>query len=352
MPNLTIATVNVAGLKGAVYDGKAAKQRAGLGEWFKSQCIDVLCLQETKISEKNKAVLDRIFDVLKIKCDNFYLQEDNNNPGHGGVAVWINPATCECETDMYVPEQNPFEHTEESKKYNFSGRWLEMTIKLKSANQKILLVNSYFHSAKSKTYKDSKGKLIDPKRAEETMRDKQYFFAKTTQRMRILMGKNPNFILVGDINTAHNEIDIKNAKGNIKSAGFLPEERAWLDLWFSQTGDNKSKKAMEVYKENINARFTITPPPKTDQFEIGALGLHDVYRENPGLEEYSMWSWRVRQFNENAGRRIDYQIASESMAKSVVKAEIQKKESYKKLDDDTILRWSDHAPVVVTYDIE
>jgi exodeoxyribonuclease-3 len=343
MANLTVATVNVNGLRAAV--------KKGMGKWFESQRkkgLNVLCLQETKISEdKDKEDFINICNELDIK--DLYLQDDKYNPGYGGVAVWVDLETCK----LLQPIEYPFEaNMAEAKDLGFSGRWQEILIKFN--NKEVMIVNSYYHSAKSPFYKE-KGVFICREQSKELMDNKHKFFIKTTQRMRelITIKKYNNFILVGDINTAHYErIDIRNFKGNEKMAGFLPEERAWLDLWFDKTGEkyvkstyNEGKTAMDVYRENLKIKYV---PPLTDEFEKEGLGLWDVVREKlgknmeQGTEKYSMWSWRGQQFTRNAGRRIDYQIATKSLAKCVLKAEIQKQESYEQ-------RWSDHAPVVVTY---
>jgi exonuclease III len=301
-------------------------------------------LQETRISERNEKDLTLIYDKLGIKHCDFHLQEDENDPGHGGVAVWVNPKTC-----SVIPH--------EVKDLGFSGRWQEIVIEF--ANKKIAIVNSYYHSANSPTYK-IKGKLIDPKDSVKSMKAKHCFFDRTTERMRELISEYDNFILVGDINTAHHDIDIDTFKdSNTKTkAGFLPEERAWLDLWFAKKGDMnvkstyvEGKTALEVYKYNPVIKYK---PPETDEFtnDNGGLGLRDVIREKYGKDKiYSWWSTRptpkvspVYPFDRDVGWRIDYQIASESMADCVEKAKIQKYKSREKC-------WSDHAPVVVTYRI-
>jgi|GEM_PF-45816 len=348
MANLTVATVNVNGLRAAV--GKDAKNGSGMVEWFKSQVekgLDVLCLQETKISKNKKEELIGIYDELGINACDFHLQEDINDSGHGGVAVWINPKTCQT-----VHIEYPFEKTDEAIASGFSGRWQEIVIKF--ANQEIAIVNSYYHRAKSPTHKE-KGVLISRENSEKSMNAKHCFFDKTTLRMRKLISKYGNFILVGDINTAHHyRVDIKNFKDNKKSAGFLPEERAWLDLWFAKQGEInvqstyvEGKSAADAYKENLDIKYT---PPPTGEFTKGGLGLRDVIRERYGKDKkiYSWWSRRPTPkgypFDNNVGWRLDYQIASESMAESVKEFEIQKYVSREKC-------WSDHAPVVVTYNL-
>ncbi|WP_030155987.1 exodeoxyribonuclease III [Glycomyces sp. NRRL B-16210] len=116
-------------------------------------------------------------------------------------------------------------------------------------------------------------------------------------------------VVCGDWNIAHAEADLKNWKANKKTAGFLPGERAWLtDLY-----DNR--------------------------------GFVDVVRAlHPGVEgPYSWWSYRGRAFDNDAGWRIDLHVATPALAAKAVKAWVDRAATH-----DT--RWSDHAPVQVTYD--
>lgn len=117
-------------------------------------------------------------------------------------------------------------------------------------------------------------------------------------------------LVVGDWNIAHAEVDLKNWKANRKNSGFLPEERAWLSRVFDE------------------------------------LGYVDVQRhldpEGPG--PYTWWSYRGRAFDNDAGWRIDYQIATPGLAQRCTSMVVERAESYDK-------RWSDHAPVTATYEI-
>ncbi|MPV86215.1 exodeoxyribonuclease III [Ostreibacterium oceani] len=110
-------------------------------------------------------------------------------------------------------------------------------------------------------------------------------------------------ILCGDINIVHTEKDIKNAKGNQKNSGFLPHERAWIDRLFRE-------------------------------------GFCDAFRlVDDRAEQYTWWSNRGQAWAKNVGWRIDYQIISACLAPTVKSAMIYKDE-----------RFSDHAPLVMTYD--
>ncbi|QGK71401.1 exodeoxyribonuclease III [Allosaccharopolyspora coralli] len=113
----------------------------------------------------------------------------------------------------------------------------------------------------------------------------------------------------GDWNIAHREIDLKNWKANQKSAGFLPEEREWMSRVFDE------------------------------------LGYVDVFRQqNPdGPGPYSWWSYRGKAFDNDSGWRIDYQAVTSGLAERAVDAVVERAPSYDK-------RWSDHAPVTVTFD--
>jgi exodeoxyribonuclease III len=112
------------------------------------------------------------------------------------------------------------------------------------------------------------------------------------------------FILVGDINIAHKEIDLKNWKSNQKNSGFLPDERAWLTRVFEEAG------------------------------------LVDVFRRlNDKPDQYTWWSNRGQARVNNVGWRLDYHLATPGVA-----AKARRESIY--LDQ----HFSDHAPVTVDYD--
>ena len=117
-------------------------------------------------------------------------------------------------------------------------------------------------------------------------------------------------VLCGDFNIAHTPLDIKNAKANEKHAGFLPEERAYVDKWL-------------------------------DEYEFV-----DVMRSLAGDIQgpYTWWSQRGRAFDNNVGWRIDYQFATPELAETARGFVIDKAPTYDK-------RWSDHAPLTITYEV-
>ena len=122
------------------------------------------------------------------------------------------------------------------------------------------------------------------------------------------MRDSREFILVGDVNIAHREADLKNWKGNLKNSGFLPEERAWM----------------------------------TRLLEEG--GLVDVYRRlHPDTTDecYTWWSNRGQAYAKNVGWRIDYHLATPSLATRATATTIYKGEKF-----------SDHAPLTVDYDYQ
>ncbi|MFJ9207153.1 exodeoxyribonuclease III [Streptomyces sp. NPDC102264] len=119
-------------------------------------------------------------------------------------------------------------------------------------------------------------------------------------------------LVCGDWNIAHQEADLKNWRANRKSSGFLPEERAWLTRVFEETDGD--------YVDVVRAQHPD--------------------REGP----YSWWSYRGCAFDNDAGWRIDYHVATRGLAARAVKAYVEKAASHEE-------RWSDHAPVTVTYDL-
>ena len=118
--------------------------------------------------------------------------------------------------------------------------------------------------------------------------------------------KQRPFILCGDWNIAHKSIDLSHWKANQKTSGFLPEERAWMD---------------EILSE---------------------LGFVDAFRVlNQSSEQYTWWSQRSKTaWDKNIGWRIDYQIITPNLKSSVSAVSVYKLE-----------RFSDHAPLVIDYEL-
>lgn len=124
--------------------------------------------------------------------------------------------------------------------------------------------------------------------------------------LKSLKRKKREYVICGDWNIAHQNEDIRNWKGNKKNSGFLPEERAWLTELFDE------------------------------------VGLIDSFRQLPQKEhEYTWWSNRGRAWDNNVGWRIDYQVCTPKLGKSVNKTRVYRKE-----------RFSDHAPIIHDYDFE
>ncbi len=123
--------------------------------------------------------------------------------------------------------------------------------------------------------------------------------------MQGLRRKKRDFVLCGDWNIAHKPIDLKNWKSNQKNSGFLPDERAWLDRLFGE------ERWVDSFRE-VNAQ----------------------------PDQYTWWSNRGQSWDKNVGWRIDYAIASPGLAGAASRVEIYKAQ-----------RFSDHAPLIVDYDL-
>ncbi|MCB0923927.1 MAG: exodeoxyribonuclease III [Mycobacterium sp.] len=137
--------------------------------------------------------------------------------------------------------------------------------------------------------------------------EKERFMAALGDRMAELAAEGRHAVLCGDWNIAHTESDIKAWKANVTKAGFLPSERQWL------TG-------------------------LTDSGWVDVM--RRIHPEGPG--PYTWWSWRGKAFDNDAGWRIDYHLATEPLAARVLSARVEKPAAY-------ALRWTDHAPVTVEF---
>jgi exodeoxyribonuclease-3 len=131
------------------------------------------------------------------------------------------------------------------------------------------------------------------------------FLAAFMPHLQKLRRRRREYIICGDWNIAHKQIDLKNWRSNQKNSGFLPEERAWMDELFGQT------KYVDAFR---------------------------VINQNP--DQYTWWSNRGQAWSKNVGWRIDYQVITSSLRDKVSAVSIYKAS-----------RFSDHAPLSVDYDI-
>ncbi len=141
--------------------------------------------------------------------------------------------------------------------------------------------------------------------SEQRQATKMAFLERFLPFITKLRDSGRDIILCGDINIAHRPIDLKNWRGNRKNSGFLPEERAWMDRWF-------------------------------------AAGFVDVFRAlHPDLPGYTWWSNRGQARQKDVGWRIDYQIATPTVAACARSASVHNRHE----------RFSDHAPLSVEYNL-
>ncbi|MCR6690671.1 exodeoxyribonuclease III [Cellulomonas sp.] len=269
---LSIATVNVNGIRAAY--------RRGMGQWLETRAPDVLLLQEVRATDEILA------DHLS--PDAWHLaHEASQTKGRSGVAIAsrLPMSAVRIGLGTGVPGD--------------SGRWVEADLEVPARPgapaRTLTVVSAYVHS----------GTLNTP-----SMDEKYAFLDAVTARLRQIVDGGGYAVVAGDVNIAHREADIRNWKGNLKSAGFLPRERAYLDTW------------------------------------IDELGWHDEGRElgGEGPGPFTWWSWRGKAFDNDAGWRIDYQLATPALAEVAVKAVVDRAETYAE-------RFSDHAPLVVEYDL-
>ncbi len=266
-------------------NGIRAAFRKGMADWLDASDADIVTLQEVRAETPDvEALIDRGWTILHDAC---------SQKGRAGVAI-LSRFPVSATRDTLGPDS-----------VDTSGRWLEADVTLPSGST-LTVVSAYVHS----------GEVDTPKQ------DAKYeFLDHMDVRMKELGSANPFALVTGDLNVGHRTLDIKNWKGNLKNSGFLPEEREYFDRWLGAESD-------EDYNTGSKGRFV----------DVGRKWAGEV--EGP----YSWWSYRGKAFDTDTGWRIDYHLATPSLAEAVRDYRIDRAPSY-----DT--RWSDHAPVVADYAI-
>ena len=254
---MRIITVNVNGIRAAA--------RKGFFEWLPAQDADVFCIQETKAQEHQLS--EEAYWPQGYHCYYF----DAEKKGYSGVAIYARQEPDEVITGMGADE------------FDNEGRYIEARF------GKLSVCSLYAPSGSSGDHRQaSKDRFLD------------YFMPY----MKDLRKTKREYVICGDWNIAHKEIDLKNWKSNQKNSGFLPHERAWMDELF------------------------------------GSAGFVDAFRVvNQEPDQYTWWSNRGQAWAKNVGWRIDYQVVTPGLREAVQSASIYKDE-----------RFSDHAPLIMDYD--
>ncbi len=248
-------------------NGIRSAYQKGFYRWLGRQRADVVCLQETK------AQIERLDKGIKSPRGWRTYFMDAAKPGYSGVAVFSRR-----EPDNVV---SGLGHDT----FDREGRYLQLNF------GRLSIASLYLPSGSS-------GEL-----RQQFKFDFMDFYMPLLKR-DIKQGRE--YILCGDWNIAHKQIDLKNWRSNQKNSGFLPGERAWMDELF------------------------------------GVAGYVDSFREvNNKPHQYTWWSNRGQAWTKNVGWRLDYQVVTPALARKVSAANIYKHK-----------RFSDHAPLTVDYAVE
>ena len=254
---MRIISANLNGIRSAA--------KKGFFDWLTTKSgADVLCIQETKaqIHQLDDAVFSpegwhrHFFDAVK--------------PGYAGTAIYSRAKPNAVRTGL------GFEICDTQ------GRWIEAQF------GDLTVVSLYLPSGSAN---------------DEAQARKDIFLGELMPLLKARQAAGEKLIICGDWNIAHQEIDLKNWKGNLKNSGFLPHERAWLTTLFDDTGF------------------------------VDAFRLID---QRP--ERYTWWSNRGQAYANNVGWRIDYHIISENLRERVQAVDIYTDEKF-----------SDHAPLIIDY---
>jgi exodeoxyribonuclease-3 len=228
-------------------------------KWIDKHPVDILGLQEIKAeaSQIPSTLFEKEFTHTHIN--------PSSNKGQSGVALYsdIEPSFVGTAPEVDILEEGRINE------FHFDN---------------IAFFNVYFPNGQ---------------RNEERLAYKLAFYERFLHHIEMRRSEGKSIIICGDVNTAHNPIDLARPKANENTSGFLACEREWID-------------------------------------KLLLYGYHDTFRLIHGAkaECYSWWSYRARARENNVGWRIDYFFVSDDLADSVTDAFI--------LDD---IFGSDHCPV-------
>ena len=259
----TLTSLNLNGIRSAT--------SKGLEAWLAQTRPDCICVQEVKAQSIDIAGR---FESLGDLRGHFHFAEKK---GYSGVGIYSRHTPSDVRIGFGSAEFDP------------EGRYIEL--RFDTPARKLSIISAYFPSGSS---------------GEDRQAAKFRFLEEFYPHLQQLRAER-ELLLCGDLNIAHQEIDLKNWKGNRKNSGFLPEERAWMSKALSEGG------LVDVYRQ--------LEPTATDDC-------------------YTWWSNRGQAYAKNVGWRLDYHLATPALAAGARSVSIYKGEKF-----------SDHAPVTMKYEL-
>lgn len=252
-------------------NGIRAFYKKGQFDWLLSQKPDIFCLQETKATPDQLSE-----DIKKPLGYTSFFDWSKERKGYSGTAIYVKDEI------LKKSKVHKFVSGVGVKELDQEGRQVCLLI------DNTAYINCYFPNGGGPI-----GRQIY----------KQCYYDAFLSYIKKLQKKGyENIVFCGDVNVAHNEIDIARPKENENDVGFLPEERMWID-------------------------------------EVIFEGFIDTFREmHPNKITYSWWDMKTRARERNVGWRIDYFFISKNLKNKIKKAEIF----------DEILG-SDHAPIFLEF---
>jgi exodeoxyribonuclease-3 len=247
-------------------NGVRAAQRRGFFCWLERQQADVLCLQETRAGLEQLRGHAHFFPP-GYHC--YYAEAERK--GYAGTAIYTRQKPDRVIRGFGWPPADS------------EGRYIQADF------GELSVISLYMPSGAG---------------GEHRQAIKLAFLEHFERHLRSLLAEGRHYIICGDWNMCHREIDLRNWRANQNKPGFMPVERAWLD---------------RIY---------------------GELGFCDAFRQVDGREgQYTWWSMRGRARADNVGWRIDYHVVSPGLRDRVRDVEIETAEQF-----------SDHAPVTQCFD--
>lgn len=242
-------------------NGIRAAAQKGFVDWFLTEQADIVCIQEAK------AFSDQLDPSLLHPGGYHSYWHSAQKPGYSGVALYSKKEPMTIQYGIGIPE------------IDAEGRVLVAEF------GDLTVVNTYFPNSQ---------------RDHARLPYKLQFCEKMLQYLNTLKSQGKNVVLCGDLNIAHREIDLKNPKANENNAGFLPQERAWMDQFLQQ----------------------------------GYVDAFRRFEQGPG--HYTWWSYRPGVREKNIGWRLDYFVVNQEFQDALGEVRHQ-----------PYVKGSDHCPVLL-----